>query len=199
VSVSLPAGQHDADDLAAMVSSALRSSALVPSRLELDVTEGAFMNGSSEASRALMKVRELGVGIALDHFGTERSAPSSLRDFPFSRIKLDARLTAASGTTAAARSITRMLVELGHARGMEVVAKGVEAQEQLAFLREVGCDSVQGSYVGCPAPIVAFSALTDRLPADSDNEVVGRVPAALLASAARPNSLISSNSDVLGG
>jgi EAL domain-containing protein (putative c-di-GMP-specific phosphodiesterase class I) len=160
VAVNISAIQFDRDDLPALVGGVLERTALDPARLELEVTERALVTDGAAVSRTMRRLRRLGVEIALAGFGTGRSDPSYLKDFPFSRVKVARALVAQIEASAPARSILGMVIALGHSLGLAVAADDVETEEQLAFLAGEGCDRVQGFLVGRPGPIELHAALT---------------------------------------
>jgi EAL domain-containing protein (putative c-di-GMP-specific phosphodiesterase class I) len=94
----------------------------------------------------------MGVRLALDDFGTGYASLSHLRQFPLDVLKIDRRFVAelTPSPAAADAAIVRSLIELAHRLGLEVVAEGVENEAQLAALRQLGCDTVQGHVVGHP-------------------------------------------------
>jgi EAL domain-containing protein (putative c-di-GMP-specific phosphodiesterase class I) len=160
VAVNISAIQFDQDDLPDLVGGVLQRTGLAPARLELEVTEAALTNNAADVSRTMQRLRNLGVEIALAGFGTGRSGPSYLKDFPFSRIKVTCALVSQIETSAPARSIVRMVIALGHALGVHVAADDVETEGQLSFLAGEGCDRVQGFLIGHPGPIDLHAALT---------------------------------------
>jgi EAL domain-containing protein (putative c-di-GMP-specific phosphodiesterase class I) len=106
----------------------------------------------------------LGVSISMDDFGVGYSSFSTLRAFPYDKIKLDKSFMD-EFSTAQARAIIRAILTLGQSLGIAVIAEGVETEEQLAFLREEGCDEAQGYLLGRPeiAPMgVGETALPTR-------------------------------------
>jgi diguanylate cyclase (GGDEF)-like protein len=123
---------------------ALADSGLAPNRLEAEITESVFLEGSDTTLRLLHALRALGVRIALDDFGTGYSSLSYLQSFPFDKLKIDRSFIQNLLTRDGAPAIVRAITELAHALNMEVTAEGVEESAQLAELRAYGCSSVQG-------------------------------------------------------
>jgi EAL domain-containing protein (putative c-di-GMP-specific phosphodiesterase class I) len=165
VAVNLSPLQFTQQDLPELVASALASTGLPPERLELEMTEAALLADPAGARSTLMALAALGVKIALDDFGTGDSAPSYLRDFPFSKLKIDPSFVANIEHSASARWIIHTLVELGHSLGLTVAAEGIETASQHDYLIEQGCDLMQGFLLGRPASIETFAPLTGNLPA----------------------------------
>ena len=146
----------------ALVRDAIAESAIAPSRVVLEMTEGVVIHDPDETLRRLEALRGLGVGLALDDFGTGYSSLSYLQKFPFRRLKIDQAFVAALGTVGNAGAIIQSIVTLGHALGMSVLAEGVETDEQRVLLRLAGCDELQGFLFARPAPAEAIDALLAR-------------------------------------
>jgi diguanylate cyclase (GGDEF)-like protein len=123
---------------------ALASSGLAPDRLEIEITESIFLEGSETTLRLLHALRTLGVRVALDDFGTGYSSLSYLQSFPFDKLKIDRSFIQNLLTREGASAIVRAITELAHALGIETTAEGVEETAQLMELRAHGCSSVQG-------------------------------------------------------
>jgi len=123
---------------------ALADSGLAANRLEAEITESVFLEGSDTTLRLLHALRTLGVRIALDDFGTGYSSLSYLQSFPFDKLKIDRSFIQNLLTRQGATAIVRAITELAHALDMEVTAEGVEETAQLTELRAYGCSSVQG-------------------------------------------------------
>jgi EAL domain-containing protein (putative c-di-GMP-specific phosphodiesterase class I) len=161
VAVNLSASQFDPDeDLVALVASVLDATGLPADRLELDVPVEILNDYWDAARPVLVRLRALGVRIALDDFGTAAPLSALIRDLPLTRIKIDGAVVGAIETSDSARSIVRMVVELGLAMGASVAAEGVERHAQLALLRDLGCAFAQGYLIGRPAPLAAYAAAT---------------------------------------
>lgn len=152
VAVNLSMTQSVMDRLEVMVETALERSGLRPELLELEVTEGVLIRNFEQTTALLERLRRRGIKIALDDFGTGYSALAYLQRFPLDKLKIDRRFTSELGSGASALAIVDSIVRLGHALGLAIVAEGVERQEQLDLLREVGCDQAQGFLLAVPAP-----------------------------------------------
>jgi diguanylate cyclase (GGDEF)-like protein len=124
--------------------SALAASGLAPDRLEVEITESIFLEGSDATLRLLHSLRSLGVRVALDDFGTGYSSLSYLQSFPFDKLKIDRSFIQNLLTREGASAIVRAITELAHALNIETTAEGVEETAQLVELRAHGCSSVQG-------------------------------------------------------
>ena len=122
----------------------LADSGLAPERLEVEITESVFLEGSETTLRLLHALRALGVRVALDDFGTGYSSLSYLQSFPFDKLKIDRSFIQNLLTREGASAIVRAITELAHALNIETTAEGVEETAQLMELRAHGCSSVQG-------------------------------------------------------
>jgi diguanylate cyclase (GGDEF)-like protein len=123
---------------------ALADGGLEPGRLEIEITESIFLEGSESTLRLLHSLRSLGIRVALDDFGTGYSSLSYLQRFPFDKLKIDRSFIQNLLTREGASAIVRAITELAHALNIETTAEGVEETAQLMELRAHGCSSVQG-------------------------------------------------------
>jgi diguanylate cyclase (GGDEF)-like protein len=123
---------------------ALAVSGLAPDRLEVEITESIFLEGSDATLKLLHSLRALGVRVALDDFGTGYSSLSYLQSFPFDKLKIDRTFIQNLLTREGASAIVRAITELANALDIETTAEGVEETAQLMELRAHGCSSVQG-------------------------------------------------------
>ncbi|WP_052034064.1 bifunctional diguanylate cyclase/phosphodiesterase [Sphingobium lactosutens] len=137
-------------DLIQVVTSALLESGLPASRLELEITETAFIADKVRALHVLRQIKALGVSIAIDDFGTGYSSLDTLNSFPFDKIKIDKSFLLDSETSHQARAIIRAVLALGRSLEVPVLAEGLESEEQLRLLRSEGCDEAQGYLWGRP-------------------------------------------------
>ena len=136
--------------LAALVAETLAVTALPASLLELELTETALMEQGEEGAARLEELRELGVRISLDDFGTGFSSLARLQHLPLDALKIDRSFVAEIGV-ASGTEIVRSIIELAHTLGLQVIAEGVETPEQLAALQALGSDHMQGYLLGLPA------------------------------------------------
>ncbi|HHI82714.1 MAG TPA: EAL domain-containing protein, partial [Rhizobiales bacterium] len=130
----------------------LRREDIVPGTLKLEVTETLVMQNPELASRVLERACDLGVGIACDDFGTGYSALANLARLPFDTLKIDRAFLLEDGTSENATIIFDAITHLAHNLNLNVVAEGVESEEQLERLRRRGVDYAQGFYIGEPVP-----------------------------------------------
>jgi diguanylate cyclase (GGDEF)-like protein/PAS domain S-box-containing protein len=160
ISVNVSALEFQSGDLVARVEMALAETGLDPERLELEITEGVMVTDADRAMATFARLRALGARIALDDFGTGYSSLSYLHRFPLTTLKIDKSFVAKLGVTLESVAITRAVIQLGHALGIEVVAEGVETPEQLDFLIQEGCDLTQGFLLGRPLDAEAWRGVT---------------------------------------
>ncbi|WP_084386695.1 EAL domain-containing response regulator [Castellaniella caeni] len=170
VAVNLCALQLSGEDFADNVQAVLRANRLAPERLELEITESCLMVDRVRAIAALETLRRLGVRLSIDDFGTGYSSMSYLQHLKVHRLKIDMSFIRDLETNPGNVSIVTAIIALGHGLGLEVVAEGVETPQQLAHLRRLGCDLIQGYLLGRPVP--ASQALDLRLDADGPLGVV---------------------------
>lgn len=151
IAVNVSTVQFQVPNLPAVVRDALAQSGLDAHRLELEITETAFLRNRQSALNSLHEIRALGVRVAMDDFGAGYSSLSNLKAFPFDKIKIDKSFIAALTDDDAARSIVRAIVGLGRSFNMPIVAEGVETEEQRQMLLDEGCPQAQGYFFGYPA------------------------------------------------
>ena len=155
VAVNLSATTIQNCDLAALVSEAADAAGVCASVLDIEVTETIVMSDFAAASRALAAVRKLGVTVSLDDFGTGYSSLAYLTRLPVDRIKIDKSFVqdlTAKETRRQARAMIEAMVALARALGMRTVAEGIETEAQWVLVKELGCDAVQGYFIGKPGP-----------------------------------------------
>jgi diguanylate cyclase (GGDEF)-like protein len=162
VAVNLSARQFTQKALAQSIADVLRATGLAPHLLELELTESMVMNDVDSAITILRTLKNLGVHIAIDDFGTGYSSLSYLRRFPIDVLKIDQSFVNDLTIDADAAAIVAAVITLAHSLRLQVIAEGVETQEQLAFLRAHDCDQMQGYYFGRPLNAEAFASLLER-------------------------------------
>lgn len=150
VAVNVSPVQFSRADLPGQVHAALASSGLAPGRLTLEVTEGVMLEDTEAVFGAMTTLRAIGVQFSLDDFGTAQSRLTYLRRFPFDVIKIDKSFVQHAVEEAGARAIVAAVIAIGRAFHLSVIAEGIERDDQLALLRDMGCDLVQGYLFGTP-------------------------------------------------
>ncbi len=161
--------------LVAMVDGLLRTNAIAPSRLLLEITEGVLIDEPEEAKARLDALRALGVRIALDDFGTGYSSLAYLQRFAFDKLKIDKSFVTPLGRSGNAGVLVQAIVALGRALGMTVLAEGVETDEQRVLLRLAGCDEMQGFLFGRPAPRETIDRIAAPAGAGADRAIASRL------------------------
>lgn len=164
VAVNLFALQFRAPNLRDRIVQALSRHRLAPDCLELEVTEEITLNNDDASMQALAAMREIGVGVAFDDFGTGYASLSSLQRYPLTTLKIDRGFIRDIQSRASDAAITRALVAMSGEMGLRTVAEGIETEEQEAVLLQLGCTQGQGYLYGRPMPaseVIAFLTQAD--------------------------------------
>ena len=156
LSVNVSARQLQEGGFVDEVTAVLEDAGLPPQKLVLEITETGLMHDPSKAAMTLQALKRLGVQVAVDDFGTGYSSLSYLRQFPVDVMKIDRSFV--SGLTDRQDPLTDTMVGLARTMRLDTVAEGIETQEQLEWLQEIGCTLGQGYYFSHPLP---FEDLTD--------------------------------------
>ncbi|MEW5745315.1 MAG: EAL domain-containing protein [Nitrospirota bacterium] len=144
VTVNLSARQFQQPDLAEMVSEVLRGSGLHPRHLEIEITESTVMQQIESALPNLITLQQMGVAFSIDDFGTGYTSLSYLKKLPVRKIKIDKSFIKGLLDDPDYKAIVSAVIALAHSLKLQVVAEGVETEDQLEFLESAGCDAVQG-------------------------------------------------------
>ncbi|WP_444544375.1 bifunctional diguanylate cyclase/phosphodiesterase [Pseudomonas paralcaligenes] len=158
VSVNLSARQFADGQLGMRISRVLGESGLPPACLELELTESILMRDVGETLQVLASLKRLGLSIAVDDFGTGYSSLNYLKQFPIDVLKIDRSFVDGVPGGEQDAQIARAIIAMAHSLNLAVIAEGVETQGQLDFLREHGCDEVQGYLFGKPMAADQFEA-----------------------------------------
>ena len=159
VGVNLSSIQFFKQNVPLLVAKVLANTGLDPWLLDLELTESIVMYDAEAVARDLQQLRDLGVGISIDDFGTRYSTFTYVKKFPVDRLKIDQCFIRDVTSNPSDAAIVRAITSLGHSLELDVVAEGVETVKQLALLRAEGCDEVQGFYFARPMPaeeLIAF-------------------------------------------
>ena len=157
VAVNVSAVDLRRADLTDLVANTLVARGLSPQYLELEVTESMVMRDVDVVIGTLRRLRSLGVGIGIDDFGTSYSSLAYLKRFPVKRLKIDRSFISDIADGRSGTIIPKVIIDLAHALGVEVLAEGVEDMTQLEILRALGCDEAQGYFLGRPMPASEFA------------------------------------------
>jgi EAL domain-containing protein (putative c-di-GMP-specific phosphodiesterase class I) len=144
MAVNLSPRQFKDPALVEVITAALQESGLPARCLELEITESMIMNSVDQAAQTAAVIKSLGVRLAIDDFGTGYSSLSQLKQFPIDTLKIDRSFIRELPGNQDDQAITDAIISLGKALGVNIVAEGVETAAQEAFLRERGCDEIQG-------------------------------------------------------
>lgn len=162
IAVNVSALDLRREDFTDTVANTLVSRKLSPQYLELEVTESMVMRDVDAVIGTLRRLRSLGVGIGIDDFGTGYSSLAYLKRFPVKRLKIDRSFISDIADGRSGNIIPKVIIDLGHALGLEVLAEGVEDMAQLEILRELGCDEAQGYFLGRPMPAADFAEFLQK-------------------------------------
>ena len=150
VAVNLSAVQFKSTNLASIVTRALRQAELAPQWLDLEITESVMMGDIDRVIPLMTSLRELGIKLSIDDFGTGFSSLTYLKQFPVEKLKIDQSFVRNIVTDADDAAIAKTIVRLGQSLGIKVIAEGVETVEQLSYLRHMECDEAQGYHFAKP-------------------------------------------------
>jgi EAL domain-containing protein (putative c-di-GMP-specific phosphodiesterase class I) len=162
MAVNLSATQVGHPDLSRTVERVLEKTGFEASCLTLDLTETVYMKVLEGHTGTLNELKKMGVNISIDDFGTVYSSLTYLKRIPADALKIDRTFLAGLGEDVEDTAIVQMIVDLAHTFGMEVIAEGVESQEHVEQLKEMGCDLVQGFYFAEPLAPEAASEFLAR-------------------------------------
>jgi diguanylate cyclase (GGDEF)-like protein/PAS domain S-box-containing protein len=159
ISVNASGAEVQREGFANSVFAVLEETGLPHERLEIEVTEGFLMKRPDMGVRQLQELYDEGISIAMDDFGTGFSSLSYLKQLPVNRIKLDRMFISDITTDPATLAIVKAIIELAGALGKEIVAEGVETEEQAELLNSIGCEQAQGFYFMRPVDLTKMEAL----------------------------------------
>ena len=162
VAVNLSARQFSDERFVVEIPHALAESGLAPEFLELEITESMMMERPDRAAETLLQIKSLGVHISIDDFGTGYSSLARLKKFPIESLKIDRSFIRDIATDPDAAAIVSAVIAMAHSLRLNVVAEGVETLDQLLFLRERGCDEIQGFYYSKPLPAAEIAGFVRR-------------------------------------
>jgi diguanylate cyclase (GGDEF)-like protein/PAS domain S-box-containing protein len=172
VSVNLSCRELVGGELIERIAKLLKSTTIDPRLLKLEVTESAIMQDVNLARNQLEQLRAMGIKVAIDDFGTGYSSLSYLVQFPADTLKIDRSFVSKMGNSGENSEIVSTIISLAHNLGLDVVAEGVETEGQLCQLTKLGCDLVQGYYIGKPMDESATEELLSIVTRDRDQWLV---------------------------
>ena len=162
IAVNLSAQQFKDKQLLSKIENALSQSQLPPSLLELEITESTIMQNSDRTISTLQAIHNLGVSLSIDDFGTGYSSLSYLKRFPIDTLKIDRSFVKDIEHDPNDAAIVTAIIALAHSLHLNVVAEGVEEVVQVAFLRKLNCEMIQGFLYSKPLPANEYLALLKR-------------------------------------
>jgi diguanylate cyclase (GGDEF)-like protein/PAS domain S-box-containing protein len=163
MSVNLSVLQLQRSDLIQRLCDILADNDVAPNQLELELTESVVMANAEQSISTLRQLKAVGVTLSIDDFGTGYSSLSYLRRLPIDTLKIDKEFVGDITTDPDDEAITATVINMAHSLGLNVIAEGVETAEQAEYLREQGCDEIQGHWLSKPMPPdQCFLFLRDR-------------------------------------
>ncbi|ANU22055.1 putative bifunctional diguanylate cyclase/phosphodiesterase [Planococcus donghaensis] len=159
LAVNLSSLQFMHDDLITTIQKVLKTTGFKASSLELEITESVVLDDAEKAISRMQTLREIGVQIAIDDFGTGYSSLSYLKRFPLNNLKIAQPFVQDMATNPRDKSLVEAIIFIAHSLDMSVIAEGVETEEQLALLQDLGCDEIQGFLFSRPLPVAHFTKL----------------------------------------
>jgi EAL domain-containing protein (putative c-di-GMP-specific phosphodiesterase class I) len=152
VAVNLSASQFRQRDLLEQILQILNETGISPHQLELEITESTIMDDIDAASMTMRALHCSGIRISIDDFGTGYSSLTHLKRFPINTIKIDRSFVRDITTDSDDAAIVGAIISMAHNMELNVIAEGVENEEQLEFLRKLHCDEIQGFLFSPPVP-----------------------------------------------
>ncbi len=159
VAINLSAMQCVQAELLTIIATTMAAHGVDQHLIEFELTETAVMNNPEEAARNLRALKAMGLQLSLDDFGTGYSSLAQLKRFPFDFVKIDRAFVSGVGVIAEDSAIAAAIIAMAHSMGLKVVAEGVETQAQLAVMRSLHCDEMQGFLFSHPLAAEPFAAL----------------------------------------
>jgi len=152
ISVNVSARQFRQPALIDVIQRTVRETGVNPTALGIEITESALMDDPEAAAATLLRLKEMGLTISIDDFGTGYSSLSYLKRFPIDSLKIDRSFVRDIATDPDDAAIVTAIITMAQSLKIDVIAEGVETEEQLNFLRNRGCDAAQGYYFSRPVP-----------------------------------------------
>jgi len=153
VAVNITQPTFMAGGLVGRLTALLEETGIDPSWLELEITEGALLEPSSQVLSTISGLKALGVALAIDDFGTGYSSLSYLHRYQVDKLKIDRGFVQSVEVEDEGKVITRTIIQMAKGLGLQVLAEGVETEGQLHFLRDNGCETCQGFFFSRPVPV----------------------------------------------
>src|ERR1700704_2930975 len=159
IAINISARQMSDKGLVEFLSETIKKTGLTVESLELEITESAVMSNHEHAEKVLNELKGLGFHLTMDDFGTGYSSLAYLKRFPFDSVKIDQSFVRGIPSSRDDCAIVEAIIAMAHSLELKVVAEGVETQDQSEFLRELGCDQIQGYVFSKPIPSAEIVSL----------------------------------------
>ena len=156
--INVSARQFFQRDFTGVLERSIADACVSPELIELEITESVAMQKTEHGIRMLRRLRDLGISIAIDDFGTGQASFSYLKRFPVDTVKIDKSFVRELSEKASDKSIVMAILLIARELGLRTVAEGVEKYDQRDFLRQNGCDAIQGYLISRPVPAVTFES-----------------------------------------
>lgn len=157
LSINISIDQFRRGNVLSMMERLLRIYELPPHKIMLEITESTLADDDQTMLQTLLRLKKLGIKISIDDFGTGYSSLARLKSYPIDELKIDRSFVDDITEQGQDRAIAQTIIAMSKTLGFSVVAEGVETQEQLETLRDLGCDIIQGYLISEPIPAVAFT------------------------------------------
>ena len=164
VSINISALQYKRDDFVDSILSVLNKYQVSPSEIELEITESVLIDDFQSVYEKLKILRDCGIRISLDDFGTGFSSLSYLKKLPIDTLKIDKSFIDTVLTDSATRVITESIINMVKSLGFDSIAEGVENEKQYKYLHSIGCDVIQGYLFNKPLPAEEMEGLLSTAP-----------------------------------
>lgn len=156
VAVNVSSQEFKDSDYVSKVEKIIKETGFSPENLEIEITERYLVQDVDEAKMILDRLTEMGINISIDDFGTGYSSLSYLKRFPIKTLKIDKSFIQNLTSESEDEALVRAIIAMGHSLSMDVIAEGVEEEDQLIRLAELGCDIIQGYFYSKPLPVNEF-------------------------------------------
>lgn len=163
LSINVSAIQYMKDGFVDELLQVLSTYQVPPEEVELEITESVLIEDFEKVTAKLRVLRDYGIRVSLDDFGTGFSSLSYLKKLPINTLKIDKSFVDTVLSDAATRIITESIISMVHTLGLETIAEGVEQEQQYKYLHAIGCDIIQGYYFGRPLPVQEMEALLEQM------------------------------------
>jgi EAL domain-containing protein (putative c-di-GMP-specific phosphodiesterase class I) len=152
ISINISARQFRQPELVDVIRRVVTEAGIAPHTLGVEITESALVDDPESAALTLARLKDMGLSISIDDFGTGYSSLSYLKRFPIDCLKIDRTFVRDIATDPDDAAIVTAVIQMARSLKLDVIAEGVESEDQLSFLRERGCEAAQGYYFAKPLP-----------------------------------------------